>query len=145
METGPGQGNLRLDSLILPDSYVVQFKTRTFDLQGVSGVGIYANWSTWDNWVGIAYKPGRFYINEYINGYVGQHYVLDVHSDADPTEWHQLKFIKDGLNCRLYFDGDLIFSYQLPVPISGGYLVLTCSPGVHQFDNVKVRPLPSMD
>ena len=74
-----------------------------FDVQG-SGAGVYADWIDWEHWIGSCYKPGRFYVNEYIDdGYVGSHYINGIYSDIDATAWHHLKYVKDPTTISMYF------------------------------------------
>jgi len=132
-----------LDSPPLPRDFVLELNTRTLvDGGGASLIAFYIHWFDWNNWIGIGYRPGRFYIEQWVDGIKRERFLEDEFAAAaDPYAWHHLKLIKDKTFCRLYFDGALIISHDLPVVISGGHLALAGAPGTHQFDNVVISPI----
>ena len=140
---------IRLDTLSLPDSYIIEFDTKTVvDAGSASLIGFYTHWSTWSNWIGHGYRPGRFNVSEwYLGNRVDRLLITDVKSDIDPYQWHHIKYIKDGDTKRYYFDGDLIYERFFQSNLIEGYLVFTGgNGGVHQFDNLIIRTIePSID
>ncbi|MDY6986568.1 MAG: Kazal-type serine protease inhibitor domain-containing protein [Thermodesulfobacteriota bacterium] len=134
-----GPGHLRLDAITLPSEYIVEFDVKTFERHGVSNTGMYAHWFDWSNWIGTAWRPGRFCINGDVSA--GFH-VYSVGFDIDETEWHHWRFEKAGDTCSLYVDDDHIYSVDVPSAKTGGYLALSASGGRHQFDNLVITQLP---
>jgi hypothetical protein len=57
---------------------------------------------------------------------------------TDENQWHHVKHVKDGNFFSFFFDGQLIYTYELPISIRGGHLVLRTSPGTNQIDNLIV-------
>ncbi|MFC1578033.1 hypothetical protein ACFL36_03370 [Thermodesulfobacteriota bacterium] len=136
--------NFRLDTLILPDSYIIEFDTRTIiDGASASLIGFYNHWSNWDNWVGNGYSPGRFYIREKARGGIRQGFFAYPFADADKFKWHHFKYIKDGDWSSLYYDGQVVYeNIYFRISLTGGYFVLAGGQnGTHQFDNLVIRTL----
>ena len=105
--------NLQLDLPTLPESYVVEFDTRTLvDGGGASLIGFYVHWDTWDNRVEVGYRPGRVYIRQYVDGSSVGVLFADPAPEPDPSEWHHFKFGKKGAICSLYIDGFAYFRHS---------------------------------
>jgi len=129
--------NIQLNSLILPESFIVEFDTRTvFDGGSVNLVAAYTHWFNWNNWIGYHYRPGRFLIN---GSQIENIPISPAASGANPYEWHHIKIIQDDSLCSLYFDDEVIFSDVSYVQRNGGYLVLAGGrSGIQQFDNLLI-------
>jgi hypothetical protein len=136
--------SLLLETLELPDSYTIEFDTRTIiDGGGASIIGFYTHWSNWSNWVGHGYRPGRFYITETVNSSRVEWFLLTgIQSEADKYQWHHFKYVKDGEQNLLYFDDILIYDHTYTKYLSDNFFVLNGSyGGTHQFDNVVIKTL----
>ena len=132
--------NFKLDTLILPDSYIIEFDTRTI-IEGASSslIGFYTHWSNWSYWVGHGYRPGRFYIQEYQSS----SYEVYEFAEANGYLWHHFKYIKNADSSSLYYDGQIVYeNLYFPISLSGGNFVLAGGRwGIHQFDNLVIRTL----
>lgn len=131
--------DLRLDGFILPESFILEFDTRTLlDGGGASLIAWYTHFTAWDNQLAHGYNVGRTYINETLPGGFSWTDTYGAPTGVAIDEWHHIKYVKDGSSVSLYFDDELIYSVTIPFPITGGHLVLTGALGTHQFDNVVI-------
>jgi hypothetical protein len=134
---------LQLDAPTLPESYVLEFDTRTLDDGGgLSLIAWYTHFTDWCNQLAHGYNVGRTYINETLGCSWELNEYFNAPTEIAIDEWHHIKYVKDGTSVSLYFDDELIYSVTIPVPITGGHLVLAGCPGTHQFDNVVITTLP---
>ncbi len=131
--------DLRLDGFILPESFILEFNTKTLvDGGGASLIAWYTHFTAWDNQLAHGYNVGRTYINETLPGGFSWTDMYSAPTGVAIDEWHHIKYVKDGSSVSLYFDDELIYAVTIPVPITGGHLVLTGALGTHQFDNVVI-------
>jgi len=146
--------DIQLDNFQVPQSFILEFDTKMiYEGTGASLVGWYTHrLENWTSWIGHGYKPGRFYIDQVVNGsYVStpDNYFY-FPSEVDPTEWHHIEYIEEGTKCTLKFDGYPVYeNYNLPVQLTNGHLVLAVGANsTQQFDNVIIRTLetpPSLE
>jgi hypothetical protein len=136
-------GCLRLDAITLPESYILEFDVVSIeiDLAAFSHTAFYTHFLDWSHWIGHGYRTGRIYINSENCGVDMYDYNLS-EEETDSTQWHHIKYTKNGMEHTLYFDDRLIYKVYGTQQVSGGNLVLWANPGVHQFDNIRIRSLP---
>ena len=141
--------DLQLDAFTLPESFVLEFDMRSLiDGGGASLTAWYTHFTDWYNQLAHGYRPGRTYINETLPSIPSWTKTYNAPTGVVIEDWHHIKYIKDGTSVSLYFDGELIYSVTIPVPITDGYFVLTGCPGKHQFDNVFISTIetaPSLE
>lgn len=135
----PEVGSFRLDAITLPESYIIEFDVISIENNpnNWSATCFYTHFVDWHTFVGHGLNDNRIYINSEGYGLGGGEY----HPAVDVTDWHHIRYVKDGGTHTLYFDGIQIYSVTGP-SMSGGNLVLWANPGIHQYDNIKIRTLP---
>lgn len=145
-----GGGCLMADGLWMPDSYTLEFDARMVTVSTTPGSDhliAYMNFADWDNYLDGCFRqnpPGYDHLIfvEEINGVrqPGQtsSYLVFLPFSTDEFQWHHHKYVRDGDSVSFYFDGVFRYTTPLPLPITGGRLVLFATEGTHQFDNVRV-------
>ena len=114
---------------------------------GYSLVGFYTHWTESASGVSALShhcRPGRFIINETVDGLWVFDQLFNEGTSIDPFDWQHVRLVKDNLNVSFEYGGQLIYDVTLPVSITGGYLLLAgASNGIHQFDNLRISaPVP---
>lgn len=142
-------GYIKADNLILPESYTLQFDARMVEYnsgQGADHILWFLNFVDHGNFVegNLRQNPNNdLLLSEKIGG--SYLFLYGIPFDTDESLWHQFCAVKDGSTVSFYFDSVPMYEYDIPVPISGGTLVLGASDGVYQFDNVLIttpQPIP---
>jgi hypothetical protein len=141
----PQVGSFLLQTVTLPESYIVEYDVRSVVLGlGASHTANYTHWLNWSYWVGHGYRSDRTYINA--NGYRFpslQGFNPLQYGLTDSTNWHRMRYVEDSTTYSLFIDNVHIYTVNIPAPITGGHLVLWGNPGIHQFDNVLITtPAP---
>jgi len=135
--------------VVLPQSFVLEFDVKTIlDGGGYSLVAFYTHWieSPEVSVSALSHhcRPGRFIINETLDGVWVFDQLFEVGASIDPFVWQHTKLVKDDLNVSFEYGGQLIYDVTLPEGITGGNLLLAgASNGIHQFDNLRISaPVP---
>ena len=112
-------GIIQLTGITLPDSFMLEFDIRTLLLQedvsaNTSYFAIYTHFFynlNLDLLLGHGYRQNRIYID-------GYYFFEDF--TKNPSEWHHMKFVEDGVQHSLYFDGQLVYDLSIPDHPTGG-------------------------
>lgn len=132
---------ITLQAISLPDTFVVQFDTRTL----VDG-GEYCVLSFYIPWANH-YRPGNFEVwNNGMRladiGYCVDYKQTPAMSGANPSDWHHFKIIREEDRYAVYYDGNLIHegdTYCTSDNRNFGFA--SCAGSTTQFDNLLITTL----
>ena len=145
--SAPGASFLLADGLVMPESFILEFDAVTLlNTSAMDYIAAYMHFHDHDTHLVGGFRQNfpsdvLILIEEIDNHrYPGPNHpnkLVFQSFQADESQWHNHKYVKEGSLVSFYFDDELRYSYDLPAPISGGGLALCATEGTH-FDNISL-------